>query len=186
MRHSSPARSRKSRTKPLDSQGLETLALHYLSRFATSRAKLARYLDRKVKERGWEGESAPDIEGIVARCARARYVDDAAYAAMRGRDLAARGYGPQRLRQRLYADGIAEDEAREALDAAEQTKVDAALAFAARRRLGPYAASPPADEKARQRALSAMMRAGHELALAKAILARPPGEEVEPADFLDL
>ena len=31
------------------------MALAYVARFATSRGKLVRYLDRKVRERGWAG-----------------------------------------------------------------------------------------------------------------------------------
>ena len=41
---------------PLEQEKLSELALSYVGRFATSRAKLATYLERKVRERGWTGE----------------------------------------------------------------------------------------------------------------------------------
>lgn len=178
-------RGRKPR-KPLDSAQLEALALHYVGRYATSRAKLTRYLERKIHERGWDSEAAPDVAGLVGRFVRAGYIDDAAYAATRARDLASRGYGEARLRQRLYADGIAEDDREEAHAIAADQRVEAALSFAARRRLGPYATAPLMDEKARERALSAMIRAGHGFALAKRILALDPGAEIDPSALSEL
>lgn len=41
---------------PLDPARLERLALRYVERFATTRVKLTRYLERKVRERGWDNE----------------------------------------------------------------------------------------------------------------------------------
>ena len=43
--------------KPLGAAKLDELALAYVARFATSRAKLTRYLTRKVRESEWTGES---------------------------------------------------------------------------------------------------------------------------------
>ncbi|MBW0144562.1 regulatory protein RecX [Sphingomicrobium clamense] len=169
---------RKKRRKPLDSEQLEALALHYVGRYATSRSKLSRYLDRKIYERGWEGECGPDVPGIVERFAKAGYVDDSAYAAMRARDLAARGYGEGRLRQRLYADGIADDDSEEARAIAQANRAEAAIAFASRRRFGPFAVAPLEDQKAREKALSAMIRAGHSFEISKRILAMAPGDPI--------
>ena len=38
--------------------------------------KLERYLVRKLRERGWAGESAPDAAGLALRMAALGYVDD--------------------------------------------------------------------------------------------------------------
>ncbi|HKR24262.1 MAG TPA: RecX family transcriptional regulator, partial [Allosphingosinicella sp.] len=51
----------------------------------------------------------------------------------------------------------------------------AALRFAERRRIGPFAAAEP-DRAGREKALAAMLRAGHPPALAKRLIAAPPGE----------
>ena len=171
--------------KPLDSQRLEDLALHYVGRFATSRAKLAAYLNRKIRERGWEGEGAADVAALVQRYADRGYVDDAAFAAMKGRDLTARGYGPRRVGQALYAAGIDEGDRAEALDAAETEKVSAALRFARRRRMGPYALQRIDDPADRQRALAAFARAGHDFTLAARIVDMDPGVEVDPDSLVD-
>ncbi|HEU0135589.1 MAG TPA: RecX family transcriptional regulator, partial [Allosphingosinicella sp.] len=60
----------------LDGDGLERLGLFYAGRYATTRAKLAAYLRRKLKERGWSGEGEPPVERLVERFASLGYVDD--------------------------------------------------------------------------------------------------------------
>ena len=49
--------------KPLNEERLHELALFYVGRFATTRAKLIAYLSRKLRERGWEGERQPTSSG---------------------------------------------------------------------------------------------------------------------------
>ena len=170
--------------KPLDSARLEELALHYVGRFATTRAKLRTYLGRKIRERGWDGERDPDVQALADRFAERGYVDDKAYAAMKGRDLAARGYGPRRVDQAFHAAGISEADGAEARGAAMDAKVASALKFAARRRLGPYANAPLDDPAARRRAVAAFARAGHDFQIASRIIDLPPGSDIDPEDLL--
>ena len=75
--------SRKPRP-PLTAAQLEEMALNYVGRFATSRSKLISYLGRKLRERGWEGASAPPIEELADRFVRLGYVDDRAFALSKG------------------------------------------------------------------------------------------------------
>jgi regulatory protein len=170
------AKSRKPRP-PLDGEKLKELALAYVGRFATTRAKLATYLARKVRERGWEDERPAEIEAIVERLAELGYVDDAAYALSKSRSLTARGYGGRRVRQSLHAAGIGEEDAEPAHEHARAEAVEAALHFARRRRLGPFG-DGSADRQQQERSLAAMIRAGHGFGLAKAILALEPGTKV--------
>ncbi len=74
---------------PLDASALERLALRYVERFATSRAKLADYLRRKIRERGWDGAPA-DVDALSERMAVLGYIDDRAFAEARARSLARR------------------------------------------------------------------------------------------------
>ena len=168
---------------PLNAARLDELALHYVSRFATSRAKLTSYIGRKIRERGWDGEGA-DVPALVERLARLGYVDDRAYALAKSRSLTSRGYGEGRVRQALHIAGIREEEGVDARDHASAQSVDAALHYARRRRIGPYALDV-ADPKQRQRAMAAMIRAGHGFALARAIVALEPGAEPDPSNFFD-
>ena len=185
MNERNPSRDRPPRKPrpPLNGARLDELALHYVSRFSTSRAKLATYLKRKIRERGWDGEAA-DIVALVERLARLGYVDDRAFALAKSRSLTSRGYGEGRVRQALHMAGIGEEEGVEARDHASAQSVDAALHYARRRRIGPYALTVT-DMKERQRALAAMIRAGHNFGLARAIVALDPGAEPDPAIFFD-
>ena len=63
------ARTTGRKRKPLNSERLHELALFYVGKFATTRAKLAAYLRRKLKERGWASDSSPPVERLVERFA---------------------------------------------------------------------------------------------------------------------
>ncbi|WP_439534034.1 regulatory protein RecX [Polymorphobacter sp.] len=168
-------RSRAERVpRPLDAPGLEALALHYAARYATTRQKLRRYLDRKLRERPWHGDAPADPEALVERLAGLGYVDDAAWAASRTRDMASRGLGRRRIVQTLAAAGVvtdpgAEDEAE---DDVPPSPFAAAILFARRRHLGPFARESRLDPAVVQRrALAAMLRAGHDFDVARRVLA---------------
>lgn len=164
---------------PLDREKLEQLALHYAGRYATTRAKLLAYLNRKLRERGWvEDGTTPGVEALADRFAELRYVDDAAYAAMRAGSLARRGYGARRVDENLRAAGVGEAERGEALRKADEDRFAAAEAFARKRRIGPFAPEP-ADRAAQQKQIAAFLRAGHDADLARRFVRAPPGEAVE-------
>ena len=174
------AKQRKPRP-PLNAEKLNELALAYVGRFATTRAKLRSYLARKLRERGWDGGTAPDVEAMAERFAALGYVDDAAFALSNSRSLIGRGYGPRRVDQSLRTAGVQDADAAPARDHAKAGSVEAALRFAERRRIGPFASEggEPGDRKARERALAAMIRAGHGFGLARAILDLPPGADID-------
>jgi regulatory protein len=157
---------------------LQELALKYVGRFATSRAKLRSYLARKVRERGWDGAREPDFDGVAQRLAELGYIDDSAYALAKSQALTGRGYGQRRVEQKLRLAGIDEDDGRAARELAEQEAVAAALRFAKRRKIGPFGAAA-ADSKQREKAIAAMVRAGHPLALARTIASLPPGASLD-------
>lgn len=170
------ARTARKPRPPLDDARLNELALAYVARFATSRAKLAAYLRRKVRERGWDGASEAPIAALVEKAVRAGYVDDAAFALSKARSLTARGYGGRRVDQAMRAAGITEEDSAGARDHVAGNAVEAALSYARRRRLGPYGAEA-ANPVQREKNLAAMIRAGHDFRLAQAILSLPPGTD---------
>ena len=168
-----PERKHKPRP-PLDGEALERLALFYAGRYATTRAKLRTYLGRKLRERGWGGDAEPDVERLVGRLAALGYVDDRAFAASRAASLSRRGYGERRLRDSLAAAGIEEEDAAEARAQAQAEAWNAALRFAERRRIGPFAEVEP-DRAGRERAMGAMIRAGHPPQVARRLVTARPG-----------
>ena len=89
--------------KPIDAAHLQDMAVGYAAKYATTAAKLRRYLQRKLGERGWSGAELPDVEGLVERICGLGYVDDRAFAASKMRDLTARGFGVRRVKGALAA-----------------------------------------------------------------------------------
>lgn len=181
MERTNEARSRgrgaRRAPKPLTETALSELAIHYVSRFATTRAKLITYLRRKVRERGWEGERDPAPDELAERLVGLGYVDDAAFALAKAGSLSSRGYGEGRVRQALLQAGVGEEDGEPARELASERAAEAALRYARRKRIGPFASSA-SDPKVRDKALAAMIRAGHDFAMARAVINAPPGQEL--------
>jgi regulatory protein len=180
-----PHSRRRKERPPLSPQALDEMALRYVGRFATTRARLASYLARKLRERGWSGEREPDLDTLTGRLMRLGYVDDAAYAISKARALTGRGYGERRVRQSLKAAGVGEEEGRPAEELAKEERVRAALKFARRRRIGPYSEAAM-DRPAREKGIAAMVRAGHAFGLARAIAEMSPGADVDEQELAEL
>lgn len=159
------------KARPLDAIRLEELALAYVARFATSAAKVESYLIRKIRERGWESERPADPAALVDRLVALGYIDDEAYARSRSGGLLRRGYGPRRVSQALAAAGIAQ-EVRDEVRTGEADERRAAIAFASRRRFGPWSrdAGQPDDRGTRDKQFGAMLRAGHGFEAARAVI----------------
>ena len=164
--------------KPLTAESLSEVALAYVGRFATSRGKLARYLARKLRERGWEGEAPADVPALIEKISGYGYVDDAAYAETTARSLVRRGFGKRRIASAIYAAGIGEDDSAPARQIGEDQRISAALRLAERRRWGPYAEEKITDPAKREKMIAVFLRAGHDARLARSILALAPGEDI--------
>lgn len=162
---------------PLDRSALERLALRYVERYATTRGRLIAYLRRKIRERGWEGEAA-DPEGLAAKMADLRYIDDRAFAEAKAGAMGRRGLGARRIGEALRHDGIEADDAEAVAPVIEADVRSSALAFARRKRIGPWARELP-DPKGREKQVAAMVRAGHAPSLAWKIARMAPGDDAE-------
>lgn len=161
--------------RPLDAAALDRLALRYVERFATTRAKLAQYLNRKVRERGWEGDS-PDPAALAERLADLGYIDDRAFGEARARSLTRRGLGSRRVAMVLHQAGVAGEDREGILPEVAEQSVDTALRFAQRRRFGPFAAAE-VDRSVQEKQVGAMVRAGHSPDLARRIVRLAPGTD---------
>ena len=163
--------------QPLTAPRLGELALAYVARFATTQGKLRDYLQRKLRERGWEGDETPDLERLIARYVELGYVDDAGWARMKAGSLLRRGYGARRVGEALGHAGL--DEAlREDVRPDEAAERQAALVLARRRRFGPFCVQE-ADRPLREKHIGAMLRAGHRLDVARAIIDAETPEDAE-------
>ncbi|MER2519841.1 MAG: RecX family transcriptional regulator [Bdellovibrionales bacterium] len=201
-------------------------ALHYLSRYATSEASLRRMLLTKLRRTAMaHPDFAADqdrqaalrlqIEGIIAKHRASGALNDKAFADMKVASLRRAGRSRHVIRQKLSQKGVpdtlisqsleqhAQDSVRDGSTddtAREQDEWLAAMAFARKRRLGPFrAAGPsarereeaqePAEARTRQsmrahREVAAFARAGFAPALAYKILGLAP-EDIGDADLPD-
>jgi regulatory protein len=163
---------------PLNTERLRSLALHYAGRYATTRAKLVTYLNRKIRERGWDDDKMVDLETMVNDFAALGYVNDAGFAEARSRSFVRRGYGLRRLAQDLGAAGIVESDSADAMKEAEDGAWRAAENFARRKRIGPFA-NAVATPELKQKQFQAFLRAGHGWELARRFVQAEPGDIIE-------
>ena len=154
---------------PLTKSSLYDLATRYVARYATTSAKLRTYLARKLRERGWDGESPPDVEGIAERFVELGYIDDEAYARAKSGSLLRRGYGKRRISQTLHHDGI-DEPLRESVAPSDLEARQAVVALAKKRRFGPFA-TQEVDRDRREKQIAALLRAGHSFDHVRAVMA---------------
>ncbi len=160
---------------PPSRDALHEAALAYLARSSATAATLTRVLDRKVST--WARKAAraardpelvaadvgrckESIEAIIARFREVGLVDDAAYAESRARSLSRAGRSRRAISAHLAAKGVDAETARQVLPNDAGVELAAALAFARKRRIGPYARDPEIDRETKQKAIAAMARAG--------------------------
>ena len=173
--------------KPLDAAKLDELALAYVARFATSKGKLARYLSRKLSESKWiDAQNSEEvIAAIIEKMEKRKYLDDQQYAQMKSGAMMRRGLGLGRVKAQLRFDGVSDDDREKATEHSRQEAVLAALRFAQRKRLGPFAAEKLADRAALEKKIAAFLRAGHPMRLAREILSMEPMDAPDLMDIAD-
>lgn len=171
----------------IDGALIERWALAYLGRFSSSAENLRRVLLRRVRKRLAEDREAAAaaaqiIDALVDRYRKTGLVDDAAYAAGRARARLRRGQSLRTIRAGLAAKGVGAEAAAAAIDTLREEGGDpdlaAAIAFARRRRFGPFRRGP-AGEADRAKALGAFARAGFARNAAEAVLTCADPEEAE-------
>ena len=174
---------------------LRNAALYYLERYASSSGHLRRLLLAKVArsaraygaDPGIDAEfdaeaGAAAVEALIAELLGAGLLDDARYAGERALVLHRRGASARAIRAGLMAKEIEAGDIERALaglrEAAAEPELAAALAYARRRRLGPYrAAGARAD--LREKDLAALGRKGFGYDLARRVIETDDLAELE-------
>ncbi|WP_345940665.1 RecX family transcriptional regulator [Sphingomonas sp. So64.6b] len=131
---------------------------------------------RKIRTRGWDGESVDPV-AIAEKMVELGYIDDRAFGEARASAMARRGLGKRRVTGAFRQAGIAEEDAEALAPAIEARALDAALTFARRKRIGPFA-SDQADRPLREKHIAAMIRGGHDFTLSRRIATMAPGDNV--------
>ena len=189
-RKTAPGRRRRGRgPREATAKYLRNSALHYLDRYATSSAHLRRLLLNKVarsaRAHGTDAAAgAAAVEALIAEFLGAGVLDDARYAEDRALILFRRGASARAIRGALLAKGVAPESIETALERlgaeAAETELAAALAYARRRRLGPYR-SPQARAAMREKDLAALGRRGFGYDLARRVIETKDVSELEEA-----
>ncbi len=175
-----------------DEAALHEAALAYLARFAATEAGLRRVLARRVARWARTAHTEPEaepiaevtraarraIDAVVARLVAAGAVDDAAFAAARARRLTRAGKSRLAAAAHLAAKGVDPATAAAALGSDNEAELGAALALAARRRIGPFRTGGTPDAAGMLRELGVLARAGFPRDIAQRAL-RLDGAEAE-------
>ena len=189
-------RARKRLPKKVTPQALEHWALRHLDRYGSSSANLRRVLLRRVRrvEQDRE-ESFPEaptwIDDAVLALTSRGYLDDRKYADSQIARMRARGSSGKRIEYSLYEKGIPRAITREALDGAPgcaagvDAELVAAIAYAKRRRLGPFRLDPEARADRHDRDLAALGRSGFPYAIARRIVDATDPESLASAGIAE-
>ncbi len=132
---------------PPTERTLHEAALAHLARYGTTREGLVRVLDRRVER--WAraaGDIGPETVRAAKQAARlvadrlvaAGAINDAAFAESRARSLTRTGRSRQAIAAHLAARGVDSDVAQAVLPQDPAVDLAAAVAFARRRRIGPF------------------------------------------------
>jgi regulatory protein len=160
---------------------LQRAAMAYLERYSSSAENLRRVLRRKVDKRcRLRGEDPSEfhdaIDEVVAKSLRIGLIDDTRFAEARVATLRRRGGSARAIQAKLSAKGLDRSTIAAALDGEEGNEEKAALAFARRRKLGPF--RPGERAPYRDKDLAALARAGFRFDLARRIV-DGDGEDLE-------
>lgn len=173
--------------KKATARHLENVALWYLQRFAASADSLRRVLMRRVEKSArahdtGRNEGAAFVEDILMRFRRSGLLDDRVYAEGRTRNLNRRGISTQGIRARLAAKGVGADDIAVALamlhDETAEPDLAAAIAYARRRRIGPWRIRDDREER-RERDLAALARQGFGYDIARRVIDAMDAEALE-------
>jgi regulatory protein len=158
-------------------------AVNYLSRYASSRHKLGqilqRFADRKLIDCDAD-DIAAAIHQTVDKCKQLGYLDDWQFAVTVARSQRRLGRSKAVIRQRLRQHSLGDDIIAHALVEADENSANgdlqAAIRFAQRRRLGPFAQRHSTHHQRlnpyqwKKRDLDAMARAGFSIVISQQVI----------------
>ncbi|MBK7578622.1 MAG: RecX family transcriptional regulator [Myxococcales bacterium] len=182
-------KSSKRPCEPLTRDELERAALAYLDRFDSSVTNLRRVLlghvARAAEQRGGDAAKGGEVwvDELIARYQASGLLNDTRFAATLATGLRRRGSSKQAIVHKLRARGVEEAQANEALlgvdaDTGVDAELEAARAFARRRRLGVF--RPEQDRRASyRRDLGALARAGFGVDVARRVLGSTENDDEE-------
>ncbi len=156
------------------------MALAYVNRFDCTATKLKRHLAERVKKQGGDDNAEAWIAELVERYLGSGVLNDTRFAKNLASQLTTRGKSSRMISQKLAMRGVPAEVAQELMTARKHdepnAELDAARAFAKKRRLGWHRDSDKRAEH-RQKDLAALARQGFSFDVAKKALAEAGSDE---------
>lgn len=166
---------------------LENAALHYLERFAASKASLRRVLMRKIDRSvahwgGERGDHLPAIDTVIAKLTGLGYLNDAAYAEVKTRALHRQGKATRVIRATLAAKGVDSELTDQAVDSLTEEHphpdLAAAIRLVKKRRLGPFRL-PEARTALRTKDMAILARSGFDFDTVRQVIDADSSEALD-------
>lgn len=182
----------KRKPQRLTPANLREAVLNYLDRFVASTKRLDQVMTRKIRASAAAhgDDPAPLLEAlppILASLAAQGVLNDRHLAEAKARAMIRRGGSRAKILHNLAGKGIDAATASAALARMAQEfdnpELEAATAFARRRRLGPFRPDPASRPENRQKDLAALARAGFSGGIARQVIGAASGDDLDnPAD----
>ena len=154
-------------------------ALHYLGRYTSTTSQLRRIMTRRIDRSlahhgGDRTEVLETLDRLVEQLCREGHLDDARYAQARGEELHRRGSSHRAIRSKLADKGVSGELIDRTLallaENDEDPELTAAIAYARRRRIGPFRSQVEPDFAQRRREFSALARAGFPMGIERRLV----------------
>jgi regulatory protein len=161
--------------EPLTRQKVELWALTYVNRFDCTASKLTRHLSDRVRKAHGDENAAGWIAELVERYQGSGVLNDARFAKNLASQLTTRGKSSRMIAQKLTLRGVSRELTGELMatrrELEPEAELEAARAFARKRRLGMYREAEKRAEY-RQKDLASLARQGFSFDIAKQALGR--------------
>ncbi len=188
-RKKQPDKRRPKIPRKVSATSLENAALYYLGRYATSSENLRQVLLRRIGRAAKHHDTDLEacglmVDDLIGRYLKSGLLDDVAYARAQSANLNRRGKAVRAirgwLRQKAVPADIIDDAIKALSEEIGEPDLAAAIAYARRRRFGPYRKEEKPPESLNKE-LAAFARSGFSYALARRIVEASDIDELENA-----
>ena len=161
---------------------IESKAIWYLEKYATSSENLRRYLKRKVMNTHLNSGSEENINKIIQSLQSQKLLNDKLFAESKIRSLFNKGWSIKRIRFKLKQLGVAGSLIQESLKELGENEIDidlvSAINLVKKKSIGPYRKVKLTD-KIKNREFGILSRAGFSYAISKKVLVSMNRNEIE-------
>lgn len=151
------------KNKEISEEYLRRAALFHLQKFDATEAGLRKVLERRVMSGCYQTDRNPEdysdaINTVVQHCIDLSYVNDQRYAERLVEVSSERGMSKRQIQAKLLQKGVSSDLIEQTIDESDTDDLDAAIAYARKKRIGKFRAVHQIDY--REKDLAKLARRG--------------------------